>query len=213
MGHRAPRVKPRLQVLQELFELPERAGHKAVPAPWSNVAGADEPGGAQNPQVLGDRGLGEWQLVHEMAAHTGVAGRQEPDDTDARRMSQRLGERGQSGVRRRVVGPELRRSAQVRRTAGRLDDAVGALNRQSTIDDTRPGSSAQGGIAGRPAGRGHHAGGRRESVHGSVNRGSRSSESSVSDSRNAMRSARCWGTSQKPRTPSLLLGLSCPMPR
>ena len=45
--------------------------------------------------MLGDRGLGQWQFVHDVAAHPRFFPGEHPEDPHPRRMGNRLGKGGQ----------------------------------------------------------------------------------------------------------------------
>ena len=45
--------------------------------------------------MLGDRGLRQWQFVHDVAAHPRFLLREHPQNPDPRRMGNRLGKGGQ----------------------------------------------------------------------------------------------------------------------
>src|SRR5262245_28549212 len=59
----------------------------------------DEAGLLQDLEVLRDRGLGERQHAHDLAAHARARGREVPDDGHARRVGEGPGERGELLVR------------------------------------------------------------------------------------------------------------------
>ena len=77
------------------LSLTESARLDAVADPRPVHVASDEARLFQNLQVLGDRGLGQRQLVHDVAANAGVAVAENPQDLHAGRMPQRAGERSE----------------------------------------------------------------------------------------------------------------------